>query len=451
MTRFGYRKPEIGEGLVGRVYPAFRLDEDGEIIEEGFGMKILLDRWRESTEMVARFQREVRLQQEELDHPNIMTIVARNLSADPPWFAMPLASHDLKQELAKGLHEDHDRALEIFRQVAEAMAHAHERKVLHRDLKPGNVMFVDGSPCVCDFGFGKRAVPDATDLTQTDQWFGSQRYMAPEQLTAKEATAASDVYSLGKILGEMLTGERPEPFVFDADRMPTDYRYFLRRCCDSDPAKRYQSAGEMLDAFRVLTAASEVVDPPLEGVDKLVQQWMSTPEGPDIEYIRALDGHYTRYRDEEELYSRTLPRLPHALVEQYMVVMPEEFRSLVETYDHHISGSLAFSYCDVVADFYASIWEDCEDLDVKRIILARLWELGPSHNRWHVGEVLAGLLGSITGTSDAMLASDVIRAAPERAEWHRGYLRHRTLPRSVRDAVDSALDATAAEDDLPLG
>lgn len=319
MSRFGYRRPDIGEGLVGRVYPAFRLDENDDVVEEGVAMKILLDRWRTSEEMIARFQREVRLQQEELDHPNIMRIVGRNLSADPPYFVMPLASHSLKAELTDGVHEDRDAALEIFRQIAEAMAHAHERKVLHRDLKPANVLFVDDRPCVSDFGFGKRAVPDATDLTQTDQWFGSQRYMAPEQLSAREATAASDVYALGKILGELLTGERPEPFAFDADRMPADYRYFLRRCCDNEPEKRYQNAGDMLDAYRILTDASEVVDPPLEAVNKLVQQWMSTPEGPDIEYVRALDAHLTRYRDEEELYSRAVPKLPGPVLEQYMV------------------------------------------------------------------------------------------------------------------------------------
>lgn len=172
---------------------------------------------------------------------------------------------------------------------------------------------------------------------------------------------------------------------------------------------------------------------------------MSTPEGPNIEYVRVLDAHLTRYRDEEELYSRALPKLPGPLLEQYMIVMPDEFRAVIATYDRHVSGSLSFSYCGIVADFYASVWAQSADLDVKRIILTRLWALGPSHNRWHVGQVLADIVGSINTTSDAMLAADVIRAAPERADFHRGYLRDKALPRSVHAAVEAALRSTSVD------
>ena len=178
MTRFGYKKPSCGEGGFGRVYPAFRVDDEGNEIEGGYAMKFLLDKWCGNEEAIARFKREVRLQQEELDHPNVMPVIARNLSAEPPYFVMPFAPHDLKKQLADGLAERRSEALEIFGEVLDAIAHAHERQVLHRDLKPGNVMFVDGRPCVSDFGFGKRMAADATDMTGSGQWFGSQHYMA---------------------------------------------------------------------------------------------------------------------------------------------------------------------------------------------------------------------------------------------------------------------------------
>ena len=86
---------------------------------------------------------------------------------------------------------------------------------------------------------------------------------------------------------------------------------------------------------------------------------------------------------------------------------------MIETYDGHIAGPLGFSCCDVVADFYEAVWSDTTDLDVERILVARLWELGPSHNRWHVGEVLARMVAAIDNPNDAMLVADVIREAPE--------------------------------------
>ena len=442
MTRFGYNKEALGHGGFGRVYPAFRLDDTGNRLDSNdYAIKFLKKEWCKSEEVVARFKREVQLQQEELDHSRVMPIVARNLSADPPYFVMPRASHDLKKMLERGLSDHRDEAITIFEDVLDAIAHAHERGVLHRDIKPANVLFVDGVPLVSDFGFGKRMAPDATDLTETGQWFGSQRYMAPEQMSAREATAASDVYSLGKVLGELLTGERPEPFQFDSDKMPQEFRYFLNRCCDSDPTKRYGSAREMQEAFRVLTSAAEVVDPPIEGAERLIQEWMIEEEGPDQKQVTDLDAHLHRYESEEELYSRVVPRLPPALRTQYMSLLPEGFRRTMEVYDGHIDGPLAFSYCDVVADFYSEAWHETTDLALRRLIAARLWRLGPDHNRWHVGTVFASLATGIEDPSDALLVAEVIRQAPEYAAWNEGYLEpHAALPNPVQNALRVALE-----------
>jgi hypothetical protein len=221
--------------------------------------------------------------------------------------------------------------------------------------------------------------------------------------------------------------------------MPQEFRYLLGRACHSDLAKRYQDAGEMREAFHLLTSAAEVVDPPIEGAEKLIQEWMSIPAGADLKQVEELDAHFHRYASEEELYSRVVPKLPPGLRQQYIEVFPDGFRETMKTYDGHIAGPLGFSYCDVVADFYEGTWNETNDLEVERLIVARLWELGPSHNRWHVGEVLASMVGRIDDANEAMLVADVIRAAPERAEWNNHYLRDVTLPKPIHDALDQAL------------
>lgn len=448
MTRFGYKKESLGQGGFGEVYPAYRLDDEGNRVDENddLAMKLLKREWCDSEEVVARFKREVQLQQQELDHENVMPIVARNLSADPPYFVMPRATHDLKSLLEDGLADRRDEAMDIFHDVLDAIAHAHERGVIHRDIKPGNVLFVEETPKVSDFGFGKRMAPDATDLTQTGQWFGSQRYMAPEQMSAREVTPAADVYSLGKVLGELLTGERPEAFLFEKDKMPQEFRYFLGRCCDSDPTKRYSNAREMQDALRVLTSPIEVVDPPIEGAERIIQNWMIEEEGPDRQEVENLDAHLRRYESEEELFSRVIPRLPPALIAQYEEILPDGLRHTLEVYDGHIDGPLAFTYCDVIADFYLALWDQTDDDAIKRLIVERLWRLGPEHNRWHVGQQFAKLVKGTENRGDALLIAEVMKAQPRFAEWYEGYLEpHGELIDPIRDGITEAVEAAAAE------
>lgn len=116
------------------------------------------------------------------------------------------------------------------------------------------------------------------------------------------------------------------------------------------------------------------------------------------------------------------------------------FRRTIEVFDSHIAGPLEFSYCDVVADFYEAIWGQTTDLVVKRVVAARLWALGPDHNRWHVGQVFARVATSAEDASDAMLVADIIRQVPENGHWHEGYLHQLPLPKPISDALQGTLN-----------
>jgi serine/threonine protein kinase len=143
-----------------------------------------------------------------LDHPNIVKIYDLGVSDDHAHIAMEyLSGGDLRQRILSGIGERD--ALRYARQMASALAEVHKLGILHRDLKPGNVMLRDDdSVALIDFGLAKR-MRLQQEITGSGEIFGTPYYMSPEQGHADDVDARSDVYSLGVMLFEMLTGNKP--------------------------------------------------------------------------------------------------------------------------------------------------------------------------------------------------------------------------------------------------
>jgi eukaryotic-like serine/threonine-protein kinase len=435
--RFG---ETLGSGGFGVVRKAERLSGDGmTVAEENLAAKQLADHHLDDPEAVARFGREVRLLEQELKHPNIIEVLSVNLEADPPYFVMPLAESSLDRELAAGRNRDRQWVTAVYIAVLDGMAHAHEREypIVHRDLKPPNVLLVEGTPKITDFGLGKRISADATELTRSDRGLGTDAYMAPEQFHgAKNVGPPADVYALGKLLWELLTGRDPEPLYVDLDAVEERYRYFIDKCCRRDADQRFQTAAEAAASFRQSQLAMKSIDPPLDGAERLASEWNQGPESERRRRLVAeLDDHLQRNAGEYDLYFKVVPRLPPDLVDSYAAQLPASFASVLRTYDRHISGSLPFKYCDLVADFYARIFKEINDLELKRLTFARMLRVGADHNRWYVGEVVATLLSTLSEVSTAMIAAEVIRAEPGAAEWFWDpFLKDKPLPQPVSDA-----------------
>jgi serine/threonine protein kinase len=433
---------EIGRGGFCMVHEVVAHDDDGDVISGTMAIKRLRDDLHESPEVVKeirdRFEREARLLDDTLDHDNIVSVVIRNLSGDQPYFVMPLADGNLADLLPEKAG-DEEWVCGVFRQVLEGMAYAHGKGVIHRDLKPENALRFGEQIGLSDFGLGKNLMGGTVGLTKTAVWSGTEAYMSPEQFSAmKETGPETDVFALGKLLITLLTGDHPDVGAPDVSELPERFRYFVSRCCEKKPDNRFADARAALEAFEGATTEPEFKQHESE-LERLEEAWFATPEGPDRDVVKEIDRLLREHPDDEALYTKQVPRLPGDLAFQYLAELPDAFAEMLATYDGHVSGGLPFEYCDVVAIFYESVFRRTDRLDVRKLIINRLLEMGYSHHRFHVRSVLLGLLSGLDeakeGSTIAM-AVDLIkgtRASEFPASVAMGY----ELPAAIKAAFQA--------------
>lgn len=269
---------EIGRGGMGVIYRA-RQRHSRRIV----AVKRVLSYQADSHETLVRFRREAEAAAS-LDHPNILPIYEVSESEDGlPFFSMKFATGGSLQNAASSLRQDPRKCVQLMAKVARAVEYAHGRGVLHRDLKPGNILLDDrDEPLVSDFGLVKWL--DANkDITKSLTAIGTAGYIAPEQAegTAADLTPAADVYSLGAILFGLLTG-RP-PFLGDnplsvirqasetpapklrtlAPSLNRDLETICARCLERDPKVRYQSAGDLATDLELWLDSRPIVARPV--------------------------------------------------------------------------------------------------------------------------------------------------------------------------------------------
>jgi len=253
---------EIARGGMGVIYRA-REPHSERIV----ALKCVLAYQGDSDQAVARFRREAEMVAS-LDHPNIVPIYQIGETADGfPFFTMKYAANGSLQKAGDSFRRDPRESVLLMAKVARAVQYAHKEGVLHRDLKPGNILLDGrGEPLVSDFGLA-RCEETSSQLTRSLASFGTPGYIAPEQADgpAAQLTPAADIYSLGAILFELLTG-RP-PFVGDnafavmkqaaenpapklrtlAPHLDRDLQTICERCLERDVSARYQSAEGLAD------------------------------------------------------------------------------------------------------------------------------------------------------------------------------------------------------------
>jgi len=193
---------ELGKGGMARVYLAFE-----EKLEREVALKILLKSLTEEKNLTTRFLKEAKTAAG-LRHTNIVPVFDVGRQGEYYYFTMEHFEEDLKDKIVNNKIAP-ELALSIVKSIASALDYAHKKGFIHRDIKPDNIMFrEDGTPVLVDFGIA-RALGSTTKLTKTGMSIGTPHYMSPEQARGKVLDGRSDIYSLGVVFYEMLTGKVP--------------------------------------------------------------------------------------------------------------------------------------------------------------------------------------------------------------------------------------------------
>ena len=257
---------ELGRGGMAIVYKAYQPSLDRYV-----AIKVLPAFFARTPGYLERFQREAKAMAR-LSHPHIVEVLDYGQQDDTTYLVMAYVDGgSLRDRLGQPLPID--TIVHWMEQIGSALAYAHERGVVHRDIKPGNILFTrDGRAMLSDFGIAK--LREASPLTRTGTGMGTPEYMSPEQgVAAKGVDQRSDIYSLGVILYEMATGDVPfradTPFATLHQHLytplpPPETRNpdiapalaaVIKKALAKQPEQRFQSVQELLDALRAAAAA----------------------------------------------------------------------------------------------------------------------------------------------------------------------------------------------------
>jgi serine/threonine protein kinase len=313
----------LGSGGMSNVYKA-----TDRILERTVAVKILAEHLSDDDRFVARFRREA-LAVAKLIHPNIVQVYDTGVDEGRHYIVMEYVEGRSGAQILQrqGPLEEPEMAAEIGIQACAGLDYAHRRGIIHRDVKPGNLMIVGGpvgggemTVKLTDFGIA-RAI-EQTRITQVGSVVGTAAYLAPEQVRGEEATPATDVYALGVVLYQFLTGrlpyegsslaelavrqqnETPLPPSTYNDEVPEPLGAVVLRALEGDPNRRYASADELANGLQMGLEGTDVTLPPAEG---------ATPTrvlGGDTAATRHLDRTtgQTEYRPAQSQTRRPEPR-----------------------------------------------------------------------------------------------------------------------------------------------
>ncbi len=282
----GYElQASIGTGGFGAVYRAYQ-----PVVGREVAIKVILPRYANQPEFIRRFEYEAHLVAR-LEHPHIVPLYDYWRDAEGAFLVMRwLRAGSLAETLKSKGAFSLEAAARLLDQIASGLAMAHQQQVIHRDLKPANILLdEEGNGYLTDFGIAKEVGQHEAGLTETGMVIGSPDYIAPEQAKSEPVTPQTDIYALGVLLYEMLTGAHPFPNASSMERLlkhindpipmidtppsevADDINAVIQRATAKHPSERFATALDLAAAFRE-AAALQPARPAVTLVEELTQR-----------------------------------------------------------------------------------------------------------------------------------------------------------------------------------
>lgn len=396
---------EIGRGGMGIVL---------EVTDTESGDRVALKYCPERDRTAKRrFAREVRIMAG-IDHAHVMPVLAYSESCRPPYFVMPIAECSLADEISDGL--DLDDALEIFKSMCLGAHAIHSAGSTHRDIKPENVMRLDdGRIVISDLGLARLTERDTTTLTQTAVFLGTRMYCAPEQLLlggSREADARTDVYQLGKVLYELVTGDQPA--VIDSNLIPAGLDYIIDRSTQQHPDRRYQTVGQLMDAVENFVRAQDPHGSAHEAFEAALAQarTMLKDERYDSDNLENLLELLLQMTEDEDFYLEQFERIPRRLLRIMARRMPEHLERPVARYGEAVAeviGGYNFEHAEVVAKRMKAVF-DASERPVLKVAAVRATMIAAVNlNRFAAMEVFDEMIVSVSTADIAAPLAEMLR------------------------------------------
>lgn len=345
-----------------------------------YAIKLLENLNNDSTE---RFKKEIRLTSR-LSHPNIIKIIAYGADSKRKFYIMPLYFSSLKP-IIPDLYGNYERQYSVISEIINGMVYLHSEGVLHRDLKPQNILYNSDSDIVInDLGLSRQVNSGSARLTCVGEGFGTYRYTAPEQfIDASSADERSDIFSIGKILEDIVTRMLE-------NTIPTlELEYIISKCTETDPNKRFANVLE-------LKSAVDSVYQNLLGIvnssaieDLLMKVKLGNIDGGEVCKLALLlleDNNGDRI--EEFFYSLSdscyegLEKQDRSLLERLIILLQQ-----------HLTGQgWGFGYTDIIGRNCNRMYNHSKSAIVRANLLYTLIEVGISHNRFYVMGIASQLI-----------------------------------------------------------
>ncbi len=372
MTYKGIRK--VGEpGGFGQVYECE--DETGN----KYALKKLISN---DEQAVLRFEREIRLMKR-LSHPNVISVIAYNVTGETKFYIMPLFKGNLIEEIPK-LENDYARQYKIISSILSGVQYLHSMEVLHRDLKPGNILYNnDDNVVITDLGFGIQLDSDSDTLTRM-MAFGTNRYCSPEQrIDSHNVDVRTDIYALGKIIEDIITN-----FGKNSDYNHS-FDFLIEKCTKNKKEDRFESIAELKKYL-------DVIYKTVMGLNTSAQleedMFMLAIGVTDLENLRSIATRVDSSNDNlciEEFFETIDSKTYEVLEYDNLSLM----RNLVsKLYQYYYRTDWGFNDIDNMADNLVKIFKVSKDSEIRADVLYLLVWLSIYYNRFYAMGEAGGLL-----------------------------------------------------------